>query len=91
MPGENLTRIEAQERAAVVNTHSYLVELDLTTSDETFRSKTTVKFAATEGASTFIDAITSKVHSVTLNGESLDPSAVSDGVRVELANLKAEN
>ncbi|MFM5904295.1 MAG: aminopeptidase N [Microbacteriaceae bacterium] len=91
MPGENLTRIEAQERAAVVNTHSYLVELDLTTSDETFRSKTTVKFSATEGASTFIDAITSKVHSVTLNGETLDPAAVSDGVRVRLANLQGEN
>lgn len=91
MPGENLTRIEAQERASVVNTHSYDVTLDLTSSEETFRSITKVKFSATPGASTFIDAITAQVHSVTLNGVSLDPSSVSDGVRIQLPNLEAEN
>ena len=91
MPGENLTRIEAQERASLVRTHSYDVRLDLTTGPETFRSTTTVRFAAKEGASTFIDAITRTVHSVTLNGVELDPSAVSDGVRIQLDGLKDEN
>ena len=91
MPGENLTRLEAQERASVVQTESYHVELDLTTSDTTFRSTTTVHFAATAGSSTFIDAITAKVHKVTLNGEELDPAVVSDGVRIQLPNLKAQN
>ncbi|MFF1879125.1 aminopeptidase N [Leifsonia sp. NPDC058230] len=91
MPGENLTRVEAQERAALVSTHSYDVTLDLTTGPETFLSTTTVRFSATEGASTFIDAITRTVHSVTLNGSDLDPSAVSDGVRIQLDGLQAEN
>ncbi|MEO8907773.1 MAG: aminopeptidase N [Microbacteriaceae bacterium] len=91
MPGENLTRVEAATRAGIVRTHSYEVALDLTTGDETFLSTTTVRFAATAGASTFIDAITRTVHSVTLNGESLDPAAVSDGVRIQLPNLAEEN
>ncbi len=91
LPGENLTRIEAQERASLVRTSSYEVVLDLTTGPETFRSTTTVRFAATEGASTFIDAITRKVHSVTLNGVELDPAEVSDGVRIRLDGLRAEN
>ena len=46
MPGENLTRSEAELRSSLVDTHSYLVELDLTTGAETFRSKTTVRFSA---------------------------------------------
>lgn len=91
MPGENLTRIEAEERAALVTVHDYDVRLDVTTGPEVFRSETTVRFAAREGASTFIDAITAAVHSVTLNGESLDPAEVSDGVRIQLAGLKDEN
>ncbi|WP_314147291.1 aminopeptidase N [uncultured Leifsonia sp.] len=91
MPGENLTRIEAQERAALVTTHEYDVVLDLTTGPETFRSTTTVRFSATEGASTFIDAITRTVHSVTLNGVELDPAQVSDGVRIRLEGLQTEN
>ena len=91
MPGENLTRVEAEQRSQIVSTHSYEVSLDLTSSDETFRSITKVRFAAKPGASTFIDAITSKVHSVTLNGVALDASAVSDGIRIQLANLEAEN
>ncbi len=91
MPGENLTKVEAELRSEIVNTHSYEVNLDLTSSDETFRSITTVRFAAKPGASTFIDAITSKVHSVTLNGSALDVSAVSDGIRIQLNNLQVEN
>lgn len=91
LPGENLTRIEAQERASLVRTHAYEVALDLTTGPETFRSTTTVRFSATEGASTFIDAITRKVHSVVLNGVELDPADVADGVRIRLDGLQAEN
>ena len=92
MPGENLTRIEAADRAKLLKVHSYDVELDLTTGEKTFASKTTVRFAAHEvGASTFIDAITSKVHSITLNGESLEVAKHSDGIRIELTNLQSEN
>ena len=91
MPGENLTRVEAQERKALVDVTSYEVALDLTTGAETFGSTTVVRFSAQEGSSTFIDAITSAVHSVTLNGATLDPAAVSDGVRIQLAGLAADN
>ncbi|WP_281886359.1 aminopeptidase N [Agromyces rhizosphaerae] len=91
MPGENLTRIEAEERAALVTAHDYDVVLDLTTGPETFRSTTTVRFAASAGASTFIDAITRTVHSVTLNGRELDPATVADGVRIALDDLADEN
>ena len=91
MPGENLTRAEARERAAIVDTTSYDVVLDLTTGPETFRSTTTIVFTATPGASTFVDAITRTVHAVTLNGETLDPAEVSDGVRIQLPALQEAN
>jgi aminopeptidase N len=91
LPGENLTRIEAQERKALVGVQSYEIDLDLTTGPVTFASTTTVTFTAVAGSATFIDAITSAVHSVTLNGVSLDPAVVSDGVRISLDNLAAEN
>jgi aminopeptidase N len=91
VPGENLTRIEAEERAALVTVHDYDVVLDVTTGPDVFRSTTTVRFAARAGASTFIDAITAAVHSVTLNGVELDPAEVSDGVRIQLPDLADEN
>ncbi|RIX28256.1 aminopeptidase N [Amnibacterium setariae] len=91
MPGENLTRVEAEERAAIVQPSAYEVELDLTKGPEVFGSRTTVHFTATPGASTFIDAITRDVRSVTLNGTALDPAEVSDGVRIQLPDLQAEN
>src|SRR5690242_18948148 len=91
MPGENLTRTEAVERRAIIDTHSYDVTLDLTTGDQKFLSVTTVKFGAREGASTFIDAITDTVESIELNGEQLDVGAVNDGVRIQLPDLEAEN
>ena len=92
MPGENLTRIEAAERAELLRVHNYDVTLDLTTSDRTFRSTTIVKFTSNRsGASTFIDAITDKVHRVVLNGVELDPAAIADNVRIQLPNLQGEN
>ena len=91
MPGENLTRIEAEERAALVTVHDYDVVLDVTTGPDVFRSTTTVRFDARAGASTFIDAITAEVHSVTLNGVALDPAEVSDGVRIQLPDLADRN
>ncbi len=91
MPGENLTRVEAQERKSLVSVDHYDVTLDLTTGPETFRSTTVVAFDATVGSSTFIDAITRAVHSVTLNGTELDAATVSDGIRIQLRGLAAHN
>ncbi|MEA5455287.1 aminopeptidase N [Sinomonas sp. JGH33] len=92
MPGTNLTRSEAVERAkAVLRVESYHVELDLTRGERVFGSRTTVVFDAVPGSHTFIDAITDAVRSVTLNGTALEPSEVSDGVRIQLPGLAAHN
>jgi len=91
VPGENLTRAEAQERSSLVQTGSYDIALDLTTGPEVFRSTSTVVFTATPGASTFIDAITRTVHSVTLNGVELDAAAIADGTRIQLDGLAERN
>ena len=91
MPGENLTRVEAQERAANLRVESYLVELDLSDDPKTFGSKTTVRFSAKAGSSTFIDAITDSVQTITLNGQSLDPKTHSDNIRIELPELAESN
>ncbi len=92
MPGKNLTRSEAQERAALVEVDGYDVHLDLTTSPETFRSRSTIRFSCrTPGASTFVDFIADSVERLVLNGTSLDPAAYFDGVRITVPGLAADN
>ncbi len=92
MPGTNLTRAEAAERAALLDVTGYTVELDLTTGEETFASTTTLTFTATTpGASTFADLVGATVHTVTLNGVSLDPATVYSDSRLQLDGLAAEN
>ncbi|REJ04727.1 aminopeptidase N [Microbacterium bovistercoris] len=91
MPGENLTRIEAQERRDVIDTQSYEVTLDLTKGEEVFGSRSVVRFTATPGAFTFIDLIARDVREISLNGEQLDPSAVFADSRIALSDLQAEN
>ncbi|MCX5420832.1 aminopeptidase N [Streptomyces sp. NBC_00078] len=100
MPGENLTRDEARERAALLSVDGYDVSLDLRTAvgdvaeegRRTFRSVTTIRFRSNEaGASTFADLIAPSVTAVSLNGRDLDPGAVFDGSRILLEDLAAEN
>ncbi len=91
MPGDNLTRIEAQERKALLSVESYDVTLDLTCGAEVFRSTTVVTFDAVDGSSSFIDALTRTVHSVTLNDRELDVADVNDGVRIRLDDLAEHN
>lgn len=91
MPGQNLTRLEAVERSAAVHTRSYDVVLDLTHGERVFRSTTTARFAATPGASTFIDLISPTVRSITLNGRALDPTEVYEDSRIALPDLAADN
>ena len=90
MPGENLTRVEAQQRRAIVDTQSYEVALDLTKGPEIFGSRTVVRFTATPGADTFIDLIARDVRSISLNGRDLDVSAFAES-RIALTGLAAEN
>ena len=91
MPGMNLTREEARERAALVSVSSYDVELDLTQGETTFASTSVVRFRAREGASTFVDLVAPTVHEVILNGRPLAPADVFDGTRIHLDDLAAEN
>ncbi|MDF0372283.1 MULTISPECIES: aminopeptidase N [Streptomyces] len=101
MPGENLSRDEARERAELLTVDGYEVALDLRSAvgepdggDEagprTFRSQTTIRFrAARAGASTFADLLAPSVDAVTLNGKDLDPGTVFDGTRIALDDLVA--
>ncbi|MGW6296856.1 aminopeptidase N [Streptomyces sp. NPDC055058] len=100
MPGENLTRDEARERAALLSVDGYEVSLDLrsATGDaggqdpRTFRSVTTLRFRCAEpGASSFADLIAPSVTAVSLNGRDLDPGEVFDGTRILLEDLAADN
>ncbi|MFF6791359.1 aminopeptidase N [Streptomyces filamentosus] len=99
MPGENLSRDEAHERAALLSVDGYDVALDLrsavgecTEAVRTFRSVTTIRFRRTGDAdTTFVDLIAPSVTSVTLNGRELDPAAVFDGARIALDGLADEN
>ncbi|MGW0496368.1 aminopeptidase N [Streptomyces sp. NPDC003007] len=91
MPGTNLTREEAQQRAQLLAVDSYEIELDLSGAQEggTYRSVTTVRFDVTaeNGAESFIDLVAPAVHEVTLNGDSLDPGEVFADSRIALPGL----
>ncbi|MFF9805978.1 aminopeptidase N [Streptomyces coeruleorubidus] len=90
MPGTNLTREEAQQRAKLLAVDSYEIELDLSGAQEggTYRSVTTVRFDVSEnGADSFIDLVAPAVHEVTLNGDSLDPAEVFADSRIALHGL----
>ncbi|MER6045658.1 aminopeptidase N [Streptomyces sp. NPDC001856] len=90
MPGTNLTREEAQQRAKLLTVDSYEIDLDLSGAQEggTYRSATTVRFDVSEGgAESFIDLVAPTVHEVTLNGESLDPAQVFADSRIALPSL----
>jgi aminopeptidase N len=97
----NLTRDDARTRAELLTITSYDVVLDLsaddgttgaTPSERSFRSTTTIRFAASRpGESTFVDIIADRFHSVTLNGADVDVSGYrrEDGLR--LPALEADN
>ena len=72
MPGTNLTREEAATRADLVRVDRYDVTLDLTTSEQTFATTSTITFTCTTpGAETFVDFIGDSVERITLNGTCL--------------------
>jgi len=90
VPGKNLTRDEARDRAELLSVSTYDVALDLTTGPTNFRTRSTIDFTAfQEGADTFIDLIAASVEEITLNGESLDPATHFDGVRIHLPALRS--
>ncbi len=91
MPGINLTRDEAAERARLLDVSTYDIALDLTTSETTFASTTTIRFTCKEpGAATFADLHGATVETIALNGDALDLSAYTDN-RIELTGLQEDN
>src|SRR5579859_5226757 len=99
----NLTRTDAQARAALLDVTAYEVELDLTDGrgkpgERTFRSRTTVRFrAARAGAATFIDLVAERIRGAVLNGAPLDVAGYAPETGLELGgpgpgqNLLEEN
>ncbi|QPP08842.1 aminopeptidase N [Streptomyces bathyalis] len=89
MPGTNLTREEARERAQLLRVDSYEIELDLSGAQDggTYRSRTLVRFEATEAASSFIDLVAPTVHEITLNGRAIDPASAFADSRIALDGL----
>jgi aminopeptidase N len=86
-----LTRDEAAQRAALLDLESYEVELDLTTSETTFASTSTITFTCREpGTDTWVDIVAPRLVSATLNGTALDLSG-HDGQRLAIPDLAADN
>ncbi|WP_030318856.1 aminopeptidase N [Streptomyces sp. NRRL B-3229] len=83
-----LTRDEAQTRAKLLDVHRYTIALDLTTGDETFTSRTVVRFTARAEADTFVELKPAELREATLDGRPLDPETL-DGNRLPLKGLTA--
>ncbi|MFC0547703.1 aminopeptidase N [Kutzneria chonburiensis] len=92
MAAPNLTRDQAQQRAALLEVQSYDIALDLTGDGPAFGSTTTVRFRSrTAGASTWIDLIAGEVQSAVLNGVELDVSGYRDENGITLPDLAEQN
>ncbi|MGW2743426.1 aminopeptidase N [Streptomyces sp. NPDC001450] len=83
-----ITRDEAQLRAQFLDVHRYSIELDLTTGDETFDSRTVIRFSARTDGDTFVELKPVELRAVTLDGQPLDPESFQDE-RLPLKNLTA--
>ena len=92
MPGTNLTRAEAATRAELLHVDTYVVDLDLTTSESTFATTSTIRFTCTSsGAETFVDFVGGTVQEIVVNGTSLDPAEHYADSRVRIPDLLADN
>ncbi|WP_344601156.1 aminopeptidase N [Streptomyces glaucus] len=84
-----LTRDEAQNRAQLLDVRHYTIDLDLTRGDETFDSRTAIRFTVRDGqdaTDTFVELKPAELRSATLDGQPLDPRTL-DGNRLPLKNL----
>src|SRR5690242_21525612 len=97
MAPPNLTRADAQARAALLQVADYTVALDLTDGggkpgESTFTTDVTVRFACREpGASSWIDFVGAEVRSATLNGTGVDVSGYREEDAIALPELAADN
>ncbi|MFJ8930333.1 aminopeptidase N [Streptomyces sp. NPDC102364] len=81
-----LTRSEAQTRAQLIDVERYTVDLDLTVGDDTFDSRTAIRFTAHTAGDTFVELKPATLRSATLDGQPLDPAALTDN-RLPLTGL----
>ena len=97
MAPPNLTRVDAERRAALLDVTAYAVGIDLTDGtgapgETTFATTATVQFACREpGAGSWIDFVGQGVSSATLNGNPLDVSGYREDDGIALPDLAAEN
>jgi aminopeptidase N len=83
-----LTRDDAQTRAKLLDVHRYTIALDLTTGDDTFDSRTVIRFTLRTDGDTFVELKPAQLRSAALDGQPLDPESL-DGDRLPLKNLTA--
>ncbi|WP_307127544.1 aminopeptidase N [Streptomyces sp. B1I3] len=83
-----LTRNEAQTRAQLLDVHRYTIDLDLTTGEGTFDSRTVIGFTATASGDTFVELKPETLRSISLDGQPLDPAGLA-GNRYPLTGLTA--
>lgn len=74
----SLTRAEAEHRAGGITVTSYHVELDLTLADDTFSSRTTIRFSST-ALRTFVEVKPEALHAATLDGAALPVTSLDRG------------
>ncbi len=79
----NLTVGDARERAASIDVSSYQIDLDLDRGEGVFGSTTVVTFTSSDGRPTFVDIAPETLHTVELNGHTIEPSLLS-GERIPL-------
>jgi aminopeptidase N len=92
VPGTNLTREEAADRAALITLTRHDVDLDVTTGTETFSTRSTIHFTCSRpGAETFLDFVGGTVEGLTVNGADVDPASVVGNGRIGLPDLAADN
>ncbi|MFI6337547.1 aminopeptidase N [Streptomyces sp. NPDC050535] len=87
-PMSVLTRDEAQTRARLLDVHHYGIALDLTGGDDTFDSRTVIRFTARADADTFVELKPAELRSVTLDGQPLAPETLDEN-RLPLKGLTA--
>ncbi|MGC7096138.1 aminopeptidase N [Amycolatopsis lurida] len=90
MASPNLSRVAAEQRAALLAVESYQIALDLT-GGTTFSSTTTVRFTSARREPSWIDLIAERVHSATLNGTPLDVSGYREENGIALPELAETN
>jgi aminopeptidase N len=90
-PSATLTQSAARQRAQLIGSIDYVVELDLTGGDELLSFDTRIDFKALHpGARTFIEAEVAKVKELFWNGGQL-PASAYDGHRIALPELEESN